>query len=213
MQYTMREKRRLIRAIERINKRLEKADYSACNYKDRKDLLVMEDIISKRFGQMLDDETFEETVLVLSRLCELYMDMARFGKAEILYMEYMDLLLLHERVDDMCEVARAIITIREKYGVDYAVIEEVVVPLVSEEIYDSEVRKQVRKSLQYDGVERTELYMDIVDEVEKAVEKAVERGDIPRLCHAMWSYKKDLLAAAGIEWCTPAQMNPRVMFD
>jgi hypothetical protein len=33
------------------------------------------------------------------------------------------------------------------------------------------------------------------------------------VCHSYWARKKELLAKKGIEWKTPAEMNPNILFD
>lgn len=68
--------------------------------------------------------------------------------------------------------------------------------------------------LRYDLVQRTPEWENCIYEVEK---DCVERlKDHPRgmgFCHAYWPVKRELLAKHGITWHTPAQMNPKVMFD
>ena len=68
--------------------------------------------------------------------------------------------------------------------------------------------------LDFDPVERTPEWEENIYEVEKACDRKL-RG-VPRgmgFCFEYWSVKKAELAKRGIEWRTPHQMNPKVMFD
>ena len=72
----------------------------------------------------------------------------------------------------------------------------------------------VNAHLLFDPVERTPEWEKVIYEVEKACDRKL-RG-VPRgmgFCFEYWSVKKAELAKRGIEWKTPHQMNPRVMFD
>lgn len=74
--------------------------------------------------------------------------------------------------------------------------------------------KRYRRHLKFDPVERTEEYEAVLPEVEKQVARKlrlVRRG--MGFCFAYWSTKRDVLARHGIEWHSPALMNPGVMFD
>ena len=72
-------------------------------------------------------------------------------------------------------------------------------------------------SLYYDQVELTEEYKAIIDEVEERVDKKLKRHP---LYHRMGYFsiyeptKKRLLKDKyGIDWRTPSELNPKVMFD
>lgn len=68
--------------------------------------------------------------------------------------------------------------------------------------------------LLFDPVERTPEWEEAVYDVEKECDRLL-RGQ-PRgmgFCFAYWSAKRKVLARHGIEWRSPHQMNPRVMFD
>ncbi len=74
--------------------------------------------------------------------------------------------------------------------------------------------KKYGKHLLFDPVERTEQYENVIQEVEAECNAALE--GTPRgmgFCFAYWSEKSRILAGHGIEWRSPAVMNPRVMFD
>ena len=68
--------------------------------------------------------------------------------------------------------------------------------------------------LLFDPVERTPRWEEIIYEVEKECDRRL-KGE-PRgmgFCFGYWSTKKAVLAKYGIDWSTPGQMNPRVLFD
>lgn len=69
-------------------------------------------------------------------------------------------------------------------------------------------------SLKFDPVERSEQWEECIYDVEKACDKklAGERKGMG-FCFSYWSTKKAVLAKYGIDWRSPAAMNPRVMFD
>lgn len=74
--------------------------------------------------------------------------------------------------------------------------------------------KYTQGHLLFDPVERTSEWEEAVYDVEKECDRLL-RGQ-PRgmgFCFEYWSVKRKVLFRHGIEWRTPHQMNPRVMFD
>ncbi len=72
----------------------------------------------------------------------------------------------------------------------------------------------VSAHLYFDPVERTQEWEDVIYDVEKACDEILK--DEPHgmgFCFSYWSTKRAELAKRGIQWRTPHQMNPRVMFD
>ena len=68
--------------------------------------------------------------------------------------------------------------------------------------------------LKYDPIEDSKEYQDVIDEVEQKLYEQLK--DEPRFmgfCFRYWSLKRTILAEYGIEWRSPAIMNPRVHFD
>lgn len=49
-----------------------------------------------------------------------------------------------------------------------------------------------------------------LDELNKQLE---EQCKILGSCHQYWSRKKDLLKSVGIDWHSPAECNPHIIFD
>lgn len=68
--------------------------------------------------------------------------------------------------------------------------------------------------LKADPIEWSEEFEKVIDEVERELyEYFKEEERMMGFCFGFWSQKKSLLAERGIEWRTPAEMNPRVLFD
>ena len=69
--------------------------------------------------------------------------------------------------------------------------------------------------LKVDPIQAMPEWEDIIYEVEQEVEQ--ELNGEPRgmgFCHAYWHEKAAVLSEQfGIEWRSPARMNPRVIFD
>ncbi len=74
--------------------------------------------------------------------------------------------------------------------------------------------KKYRRHLLFDPVERTEGFEEIIAEVE--AECAKRLAGHPRgmgFCFAYWHERRDILMSRGINWNSPAVMNPGVLFD
>ncbi len=68
--------------------------------------------------------------------------------------------------------------------------------------------------LKADPVQATQEWEEVIYEVEKEVDEQLKEE--PRgmgFCFSYWSAKRAALTRRGIEWRSPASMNPRVMFD
>ena len=53
---------------------------------------------------------------------------------------------------------------------------------------------------------------ELLDEIEEKVEKS-RRAFGHGSCFEVWSLKKSYLLEHDIEWQTPSELNPRVLFD
>ena len=70
------------------------------------------------------------------------------------------------------------------------------------------------RSLLFDPIQRTQEWEDVIYEVEKECDELLKNE--PRhmgFCHRYWSVKREVLAKYGIQWRSPAVMNPRIRFD
>ena len=58
--------------------------------------------------------------------------------------------------------------------------------------------------------------LKIMDDFNKDIEKLIDENMTYRgmgACHQYWMLKQRFLAERGINWKSPAALNPRVMFD
>lgn len=71
-----------------------------------------------------------------------------------------------------------------------------------------------RNGLCYDPVEDTEDYKRVIQDIEKELDTLMaDRPGGLGSCHTYWHLKKKLLARAGIDWKSPSECNPHVLFD
>ena len=84
---------------------------------------------------------------------------------------------------------------------------------IDESISVEEFCRKYHKSLKFDPVERSEKWEEVIyDASEKAIQECGEPGHMG-YCFGYWSALSAALAEYGIDWRSPARMNPRVMFD
>lgn len=70
------------------------------------------------------------------------------------------------------------------------------------------------RHLQFDPVERSERWEEVIYDVEKEVAQRLNYDEWHMgFCYRYWSVKEDVLADMGLEWHSPSAMNPDVMFD
>lgn len=66
----------------------------------------------------------------------------------------------------------------------------------------------------HDPVQRTPQWEEIIYDVERECEARLQGVKRQRgYCHKYWSVKKEILAQYGIDWKSPARMNPHIKFD
>lgn len=74
--------------------------------------------------------------------------------------------------------------------------------------------ERYNRHLHFDPIMRNPAWEESYYEVEQECDRRL--GDMPRgmgFCFAYWSTLADVLAEHGVEWHSPSQLNPRVMFD
>jgi hypothetical protein len=75
------------------------------------------------------------------------------------------------------------------------------------------LRSQGFEGTLHDPIEDDERYKEIIERADREAEKEVHikgRGS----CHVFWSKKERILRKKyGILWFSPAEMNPKVLFD
>lgn len=84
----------------------------------------------------------------------------------------------------------------------------------TDHVSDETFHERYHRHLKADPVERTPQWEENYYEVEKECDRRL--GDTPRgmgFCFSYWSTLRQVLAKRGINWKSPSQLNPGVMFD
>lgn len=84
----------------------------------------------------------------------------------------------------------------------------------TEHVSYSEFMERHHRHLNFDSIERTPAWEENYYEVERECDRRL--GDTPRgmgFCFGYWSTLREVLSERGIEWHSPHELNPRVMFD
>lgn len=71
-------------------------------------------------------------------------------------------------------------------------------------------------SMRRDALEFNPAYTNLLAEVERSVEQKMGGPSAPRplgSCHTFWRHKKEMLKERGINWRSPPELNPLVVFD
>jgi hypothetical protein len=80
-----------------------------------------------------------------------------------------------------------------------------------------EALELIKASIRRDPIDRDPQFAGILAEVETATEEALKDHplvDGMGFCHIYWTAKKSILKERyGIEWKTPAELNPATIFD
>ncbi len=97
----------------------------------------------------------------------------------------------------------------------YAPLKEEITALLGEENVREIEQNPYTGHLKKDPIEYSEEYEAVIDKVEKEVsDRMGNQAYAMGMCFEIWSIKQAILAEQyNIEWKTPSQMNPRVMFD
>lgn len=67
--------------------------------------------------------------------------------------------------------------------------------------------------LNKDNIENSQEYQNAMLEINPILEKEFKNQFGMGICHRYWYRKKELLKEYGIEWKSPAEMNPDIRFD
>ena len=81
-------------------------------------------------------------------------------------------------------------------------------------VSDAAFMERYQRHLKADPIQRTPEWETLYYDVEQECDRRL--GDTPRgmgFCFAYWSTLREVLAERGIEWQSPHELNPRVMFD
>lgn len=130
--------------------------------------------------------------------------------------------LLSQMLDQMSETdtPRFAISVREHIAQlnpsdkdnlsELQMLRDYINPAVSME----EFCKLYHRPLKFDPVERTEQWEEIAYDIDRICDERL--ASMPRgmgFCLAYWHEKANALKAYGIDWRSPARMNPGTMFD
>jgi hypothetical protein len=68
-----------------------------------------------------------------------------------------------------------------------------------------------------DALDEDPKYAEIIKDVERKVEQRLKAQKVEKeigYCHDFWSLKKEILKIEyGLEWKSPAEINPDIYFD
>ena len=191
---------------------------SELEYNNRNMLRLLEPFLKlsrEDYNERQDQESLEEYVFALCKTAEYYIRDEQTWRATPLLAEALQ--LTREKEADP--------TVKDEWK------NETLATLA--ELYDDNGRRQLAQQIReeaaqygpkpdepshhltYDPVEDTDAYIAIKDEMEHELYDLMK--DEPRgmgFCFHYWAAKQNLLQQKyGIEWHSPKQMNPRVMFD
>lgn len=76
-----------------------------------------------------------------------------------------------------------------------------------------EYLKKYKRTLNFDPIERSETWENIIYEVEEEIYKQTGKGGYMGFCHHYWSVKRNVLEQYGIKWDSPPITNPGTLFD
>lgn len=84
--------------------------------------------------------------------------------------------------------------------------------------YNITKQKEMRNDeMKRDPIEQTPEFQEalkiIQPELDEFSKRLDEQGNIMGNCHRYWQKKKLLLKSIGIDWHSPAECNPNVLFD
>lgn len=201
-------------------------DRDATTYRDVPAMLEIEQTVERQLSANgngacdADAETLRDSIAVLRFLADAYDSMGRSARSAKLYGHILTLAaLLKTKYDEDTEAVLDIfytaLRARNVYrDDDCADLERLAVCLLPRDDVERMIseRRAHRRTLRHDPVEATEEYLAVIDLVEARIEKnrkTYGHGS----CYEIWSLKTAYLAEYGIEWRSPAQMNPKFRFD
>ena len=219
MSYSKETEKRLTELLGEIEGRKEH-EYAAATYKDVPALKEIVRLVEEQLAGGSDESTYVDSIAVLGYVADRYDSLGRYAVSAKFYNKILSLALslkqqygtdtdgidgylyaaLQARnfyIDDDCDDLADIATELMNAGDAQRIINE---------------RKERRRSLKHDPVEMRDEYLAVIDDIEEKVEKSrttYGHGS----CFEVWSLKKSYLLEHDIEWQTPSELNPRVLFD
>ncbi|MBE7065257.1 MAG: hypothetical protein E7384_05540 [Ruminococcaceae bacterium] len=219
MAYSKETEKQLTELFWKIEGRKEH-EYAAATYKDVPALKEIVRLVEEQLAGDSDESTYVDSIAVLGYVADRYDSLGRYAVSAKFYNQILTLALTLKQqygtdtdcidgylyaalqarnfyIDDDCDDLAGIATELMNADDAWRIINE---------------RKERRRSLKHDPIEMTEEYLAVIDEIEEKVEKSrttYGHGS----CFEVWSLTKSYLLEHDIEWHTPAELNPRVLFD
>ncbi len=202
--------------IEEIEKR--KGEKTLASYKDSSTLKEVLNIVHE--DKMKDEESLIQKYQILCYVANQYESYGRMFYAAKYYKEAVEIAnelmtSFNARMDDIQETISLLLKDRNYYvDDDCPDLEVLVEPLLSRAIYHKMLRdrKAHRRSLNHDPIEMSDKYLAVIDEVEEKVNQNMTLF-VMGSCYQYWDLKKRFLFEKGINWKTPHELNPKVIFD
>ena len=219
MSYSKEIEKRLTDLLNEIEGRKEH-EYAAATYKDVPALKEIVRLVEEQLAGDSDESTYVDSIAVLGYVADRYDSLGRYAVSAKFYNQILSLALKLKQqygtdTDGIDGYLYAALQARNFYVDDDC---DDLVQIVTELMSASDAqriineRKERRRSLKHDPVEMTEEYLSVIDEVEEKIEKnrtTYGHGS----CFEVWSLTKYYLLEHDIEWQTPSELNPRVLFD
>ena len=218
MAYTLGEQKRVEELYLSIENN-KSHEYAAPTYKDRAAMMEMEQIAISHENRDLED--LSDTIPILWYLSECYDRMCRAGlsvKFHNLLIEYQmrrhnlqpfnadEIKRMETLLYDACKA-------RNYYEYDDCAD---LITLTKDVLTQEKAESLVASAIEYranfvknDPVEKTQEYLAVIDEVERLIDENKKMD----FCLETWSLKEHYLLERGIEWLSPATLNPNVHFD
>lgn len=166
----------------------------------------------KEIGSLLGEGDYEDSLFVATS----FQAIGRMAEATKSYETALDALLTQNpsQIDLeklLCKLYRA----RNYYEDDPCL--DIVTKLKGTPFYQDYFEELALKalgarSLNHDPVEKSQEYLDVIDEIEERIAKNRTLHGLGS-CFEIWALKGEYLAEKGIYWRSPALLNPHVRFD
>lgn len=228
MAYSTGEENRVVELFERIRGRKEHP-FASPTFRDSDDLMELLSIADAHDEK--DVLGVENNMIVYHFLADCYKSMGRAAAAEVFYKLFFDMGLIlgkqyfaeeenmkdKERlISDAYEYAYSMNCYQDNSVDDLkGILGELLCGKDLEEALKNtdDGKMRAKTGLVKDPVEMTAEYLSVIDEVEKEVSEKLGDNYYMGKCFEIWELTKSLLADYGIDWHTPSELNPGVIFD
>ena len=165
-----------------------------------------------------DEESLKTMIAVIDRLCSVINSDHPRLLMKLYAMQYSFEKQRNEpNTDALKDTTEQLVSLATLSACDtwYAPLKEEIEALLGKDAVKEIEQNPYTGHLKKDPIEYSEEYEAVIDKVEEEVSNKM--GNQPYamgMCFEIWHIKQTILAEKyGIEWRTPSQMNPRVMFD